>query len=91
MTGPIETKTATAADIAGIDTMMRGAYDGLPAGNYPPSTLIVVAPIIGLVQSASIASGTSCVAVDRDGATLRAGGWTRSPPQRRALARIAHI
>ncbi len=76
----ITLRTATTADIAGIDTLLARAYPRLLKADYPPSLLVMAIPRIARAQPGLIASGTYHVATDEDGAILAAGGWTRAAP-----------
>jgi len=76
----ITLRTATAADIAGIDTLLARAYPRLLKADYPPSLLVMAIPRIARAQPGLITSGTYHVATDEDGTILAAGGWSRAAP-----------
>jgi GNAT superfamily N-acetyltransferase len=76
----ITLRTATAADIAGIDTLLARAYPRLLRADYPPSLLVMAVPRIARAQPDLVTSGTYHVATDEDGTILAAGGWTRNAP-----------
>jgi GNAT superfamily N-acetyltransferase len=88
----ITLRTATAADIAGIDTLLSRAYPRLLKADYPPSLLVMAIPRISRAQPGLITSGTYHVATDDDGRILAAGGWTRAAPgQGRSTPDTGHI
>lgn len=80
MATAVTLRTATAADIAGVDALLARAYPRLLKADYPPSLLVTAIPRIARAQPALVASGTYHVATDEDGTILAAGGWTRAAP-----------
>lgn len=88
-------RTATAADIGGIDALLARAYPRLLKADYPPSLLVMAIPRIARAQPALIASGTYHVACDDEGRILAAGGWTRAAPgggqMTRATGHVRHV
>jgi GNAT superfamily N-acetyltransferase len=91
----ITLRTATAADIAGIDALLARAYPRLLKADYPPSLLVTAVPRIARAQPALVTCGTYHVATDEDGAILAAGGWTRAAPGdgtlREGTGNIRHV
>ena len=77
----ITLRSATAADIAGIDALLARAYPRLLKSDYPPSLLVMAIPRIARAQPGLVTCGTYHVATDDEGRILAAGGWTRARTQ----------
>lgn len=73
-------RTATRADIAGIDALLSRAYPRLLKDDYAPSLLVTAIPRIARAQPALVTSGTYHVACDDGGRIIAAGGWTSAAP-----------
>ncbi|MGV6848050.1 MAG: GNAT family N-acetyltransferase, partial [Marinibacterium sp.] len=78
MTAPgIRIRTATMADLAGVDALLARAYPRLLKPDYPPSVLVTALPLISRANPVLLRSGSYFVAQAPDGAIVGAGGWTR--------------
>ena len=73
-------RTATAADIEGVDILLARSYPAILKADYRPSVLVTAIPLISKVQPRLVTCGTYYVAVDPEGTIVGAGGWTRSGP-----------
>jgi GNAT superfamily N-acetyltransferase len=91
----ITLRTATAADIGGVDALLARAYPRLLKADYPPSLLVMAVPRIARAQPALVTSGTYHVATDEEGTILAAGGWTHAAPGsgglREGTGNIRHV
>jgi GNAT superfamily N-acetyltransferase len=72
-------RTATQADIGAVDALLARSYPRLLKGDYPASVLVTAIPVIARAQPGLVTCGTYYV-VERDGAIVGAGGWTRRIP-----------
>ena len=86
----ISVRTATAADISPVDTLLAQSYARLLKGSYPPSVMVTAVPLISRANPFLISSGTYYVACDEAGAILGAGGWSRSSRGRK-VADVRHL
>jgi GNAT superfamily N-acetyltransferase len=87
-------RTATGADIAGVDALLARAYPRLLKAAYAPSVLVTALPLISRAQPALVTSGRYFV-VEEGGAVIGAGGYSRAAPgtgqSRAGLAHVRHV
>ena len=87
-------RSATAADIAGIDALLARTYPRLLKADYPPSLLVMAIPRIARAQPGLATSGTYHVATDDEGRILAAGGWSFGSPAERpdpGTGQVRHV
>lgn len=72
----ITLRSATARDVAAVDTLLGRSYPKLLKADYPPSVMVTAVPLISRANPALVQSGTYYVAETSEGEILGAGGWT---------------
>ena len=77
MSDALTIRPAEPRDSARLDALFSRSYAKLLRPDYPPSTLVMVLPLITKAQPRLIASGSFYVAETDDAEIVGAGGWTR--------------
>ena len=73
-------RTAAPADEAAVSDLLLKSYTGLLRPAYDSVTLEQALPLITQANPKLLSSGSYYVAVDRDGAIVGAGGWSKHSP-----------
>ncbi|HKE96183.1 MAG TPA: GNAT family N-acetyltransferase [Povalibacter sp.] len=73
-------RTATPADFAAVDSLLRTSYTVLLASAYEQAVLEPILPLIARANPTLLASGTYYVAESTDGSIVGCGGWTPQRP-----------
>ncbi|WP_102107845.1 GNAT family N-acetyltransferase [Oceaniglobus roseus] len=88
-------RTATAADLAAVDSLLSASYPALLRKDYPPSVMVTAVPLIARAQPRLLASGSYYVVCTAEGEVAAAGGWTWTSPAGglgpRDMAHVRHV
>jgi GNAT superfamily N-acetyltransferase len=90
-------RVAQADDLAAVDALLGRSYPALLKGDYAPSIMVTIVPLIARARPELLASGRYFVVSDQDGRVVGAGGYSLAAPGPRggvagvATAGLAHI
>lgn len=90
-------RVARPDDLAAVDALLGRSYPRLLKGDYPPSIMVTVVPVLSRAKPALLASGRYFLVEDIDGRVIGAGGYSLTRPARHSgveapgLASIRHL
>jgi GNAT superfamily N-acetyltransferase len=83
-------RLARPGDLAAVDALLGRSYPRLLKGDYPPSVMVTVVPVIARARPELLASGRYFLAEDAAGRVIGAGGYSLAMG-RAALAHIRQV
>ncbi len=73
-------RVARPDDLSAVDALLGRSYPRLLKGDYPPSIMVTIVPVISRAKPELLASGRYFLVEDMDGRVLGAGGYSLSIP-----------